>query len=111
MVREYRDYLSDILDAMVKAKRFIAGMSYDDFTKDDKTIFAVIRSLEIIGEATKNIPEDFREQNPEIPWKDMAGIRDVLIHDYFGVDKETVWLTVKKKILQVMPLIEQLLEK
>ncbi len=52
MVREYRDYLSDILDAMVKAKRFIAGMSYDDFTKDDKTIFAVIRSLDIIGEAT-----------------------------------------------------------
>ena len=93
---------------MDKATSFIEGMSYDEFKSDDKSIFAVIRAIEIIGEATKHIPDDARQKYPEIPWKDMAGMRDVLIHDYIGVDVETVWLTVKEKIPQIKPLIEKM---
>ncbi|MCC6221666.1 MAG: DUF86 domain-containing protein [Deltaproteobacteria bacterium] len=109
-MRDLRDYLEDIIDAMLKSQEFISGMSYDQFVSDDKTIFAVLRSLEVIGEAAKNIPKDFREEHLEVPWKEMAGMRDVLIHAYFGVDKQTVWLTVTDKIPKLLPEIKALLE-
>jgi len=88
--RDYIDYLNDILDAIEKIGNFTEGMKCSTFESDEKTIYAVIRALEIIGEATKHIPEDIRDNNPSIPWKEMAGMRDVLIHDYFGVDIKTV---------------------
>lgn len=111
MLREYEDYLNDISDAIKKIEIFIKGLEFDDFKKDDKTKFAVIRALEIIGEATKNIPDDIRNKHPKIPWKDMAGLRDVLIHGYFGVDEEIVWLTIKEKIPEIKPKIESILKK
>jgi len=111
MDREFEDYLKDILEAMEKAQRFVKNFSYEEFTEDDKTVFAVVRALEIIGEATKKIPDDIRKENPDIPWKDMAGMRDILIHDYFGVDLETVWKTVIERIPEIKPLIKKLLEQ
>jgi len=98
MKREVGDYIEDIINAMNKALQFVKGMSYDEFTKDDKTIFAVIRSLEVIGEAVKNIPETIREKYPEIPWKAMAGMRDELIHEYFGVSIPMVWDIIQSKL-------------
>jgi uncharacterized protein with HEPN domain len=73
-------------------------MSYDDFLTDDKTSYATLRALEIIGEAVKKVPQEVRKRYPDIPWAEMAGMRDKLIHDYFGVNLQTGWDTVKKDI-------------
>lgn len=99
--REIADYLADILTAIDEIDDFTCGMSYEEFTADKKTINAVIRSLEVLGEATKHIPAPFRKKYPDIPWSKMAGLRDVLIHDYMGVDLMTVWKVVKERLPEV----------
>jgi len=108
--REIGDFIEDIVDSMNKAMMFVEGMSYEEFIQDEKTIFAVVRALEIIGEAVKNIPQDVRRSYPEIPWKNIAGMRDKIIHEYFGIDLEVVWNTVQNRIPQEKPLFEKMLE-
>jgi uncharacterized protein with HEPN domain len=88
--REIADYLNDIRNAIAEVDEFTRGMDFESFAADKKTVNAVIRSLEVLGEATKQIPVPFRKKHPEIPWSKMAGMRDVLIHDYMGVDLRTV---------------------
>lgn len=110
MKKEYKLYLKDILDAMESIEMFVKDISYDDFVKDDKTASAVIRKFEIIGEATKQIPDEIRQKYPTIPWKEMAGMRDRLIHFYFGVDYKLVWETIANRLPQVKPLIQKILE-
>ncbi len=78
---EFLDYVEDIIGAMEDAMSFVEGVDYEDFVKDKRTIYAVIRAVEVIGEAVKKIPISVSKRYPEIPWKDMAGIRDKLIHD------------------------------
>jgi uncharacterized protein with HEPN domain len=96
--RAFIDYLRDILDAADKAEQFAREMDLAQFVADEKTHFAVIRALEIIGEATKNVPLHVRKRYPEVPWREMAGIRDKLIHDYFGVDLRVVWKAVQEDL-------------
>jgi len=110
MKREIGDYIDDIVDAMNKVLKFVEGISYEEFAQDEKTIFAVIRAIEIIGEAVKNIPEDIRREYPEIPWRGMAGMRDKVIHGYFGVNLKVVWETVQERIPEVKPLFEKMLK-
>lgn len=111
MKREIIDYIQDIIESMNNALKFIDNMSKEEFIQDDKTIYAVIRAIEIIGEASKNIPEEVRVKHPDIPWKDMAGMRDKVIHEYFGVNIERVWLTVKDDIPRIKPLMQKVIEE
>ncbi|OYT53958.1 MAG: hypothetical protein B6U72_04190 [Candidatus Altiarchaeales archaeon ex4484_2] len=109
--REYGDYVEDILDSIDAIEEFVKGMIFEDFKKDKKTVFAVVRAIEIIGEAAKNIPKAVMEKHPQIPWKDMAGMRDKVIHEYFGVDKQVVWETVKHDIPDLKSLIKKILDE
>lgn len=106
--RDLSDYLADIVSAVTDAIEFTSGMDYETFSEDRKTVNAVIRSLEVIGEATKRIPMSFRQEYPEIPWSKMAGMRDVLIHDYMGVDVKTVWKVVRDRLPELKSLLEEL---
>jgi uncharacterized protein with HEPN domain len=110
MKGEFLDYVEDVLKAMDDASAFVRGMNYDSFVKDRKTVYAVIRALEIIGEATKNIPTPIKARYPEIPWKDIVGMRDKVIHAYFGVDLKRVWSTVNVDIPAIKPRFEKLLK-
>lgn len=93
-------FLKDIQNSLNKVFKYTEGMSYDDFIKDDKTKDAVERNFEIIGEAVKHLSEDFRNEHSHIPFRQIAGMRDKLIHDYFGIDYEIVWKTIKTKLPQ-----------
>jgi uncharacterized protein with HEPN domain len=106
-----QDYLRDILDAMDKAASFVSGMSYEEFCRDERTAFAVIRALEIVGEAAKKVPAPWRRRYPAIPWKSLAGMRDKLIHDYVGVSLEVVWRTIRDDIPEVKPRLQLMLEE
>ena len=109
--REFKDYVDDILDAIEKIESFTQGFTLEQFTSDDKTIFAVIRAFEIIGEAAKRVPDAIKEEYITIPWQEMTDMRDKLIHAYFGINLDVVWETIKKDIPSLKKQIVNLLNK
>ncbi len=111
MKRVYIDYLQDMLDNAKRAGRFTAGMNFESFSKDDKTVYAVIRAVEIIGEAARNVPDDVRSKYPQIPWRDVAGMRDKLIHQYFGINMEVVWQTLHEDVPMLIEALEEILKR
>ncbi|HLD70902.1 MAG TPA: DUF86 domain-containing protein [Negativicutes bacterium] len=108
--RTYIDYLLDIADAMEKIEKFTEGFTLESFREDEKTVFAVVRALEIIGEATTKIPATVKNHHKEIPWKNMAGIRNKLIHEYFGVNMVVVWKTIKEDLPELKIKVAKMLE-
>jgi len=109
--RDYRDYVQDILDSISETKEFTAGFSFEDFRNDRKTQNAVIRSIEVMGEAAKKIPPSLRRKHAGVPWQKMSGMRDKLIHEYSGVDMEIVWQAIKEELPAVKPLIARVLKE
>ena len=107
--RTILDYLEDISGAISDIRSFIHGMSADGFMADKKTVNAVIRSLEIIGEATGKIPKDVRMRYPDVPWDEIIGMRNRLIHEYFGVDLDIVWQTIQDDLMPLETSIKAIL--
>ena len=107
--RDYQLFIKDIVDAMDHIGEFVGDMALDELEADEKTSSAVIRKFEVIGEAVKHIPNKVKEEHKEIQWKSMAGMRDRLIHAYFGIDYKLVWAAIKNEIPKLRPKLKKLL--
>ena len=109
--RTILDYLEDISNAILDIRSFVHGMSADAFMADKKTVNAVVRSLEVIGEATGKIPTDIRMRYPDVPWDEIIGMRNRLIHEYFGVDLDIVWQTIQDDLAALETAITTMLNE
>jgi uncharacterized protein with HEPN domain len=108
--RDVKLYLEDIKKAMLRIAEYIRGLSARDFYKDPKTMDAVVRNLSVIGEAVKNIPVKTKSDYPLIPWEEIVGMRNKIIHEYFGVDEKILWKTVKKDLPELKKQLGDLFE-
>jgi len=108
--KDYSDYLNDILQYARKAEEFLEGVSLEDFKANEEKALAVIRALEVIGEAARSIPKSIRNKYQKVPWYEMTGMRDKLIHDYFGVNLVVVWRTVKEDLPPMTSAVEGMMK-
>ena len=110
MKREYKLFIQDIKECIAQIDKFVADLTLEEFKTDEMVSSAVVRKLEVIGEATKNIPSEIRQKYKELPWSDMARMRDKIIHGYFGIDYEVVWKTIKERLPEIKPKIDAILK-
>ncbi|KJU82988.1 protein containing DUF86 [Candidatus Magnetobacterium bavaricum] len=111
MTREYRDYINDIAESIDDAISFVECMTYPELQKDRNTINAVVRSLEIIGEASRHIPKSIKDKAPNIPWSEMTAMRNRIAHKYFGIDNKIVWDVVNEYLPNLKPEIAELIRQ
>jgi len=108
MPKDYRIYLDDILDSIGKIEAYTKGISYEGFAKNSLVVDGVVRNLEVIGEAVKKLPADMKRKHPDIEWKKIAGLRDILIHEYSGIDLRIVWDVVENKVPELRDSIKSI---
>lgn len=106
--READLLIEDMLTAMGKIERYISGLDQGLFRQDEKTVDAVVRNLEVLGEAARQLPEDFIARNPEIPWRQIAGLRNRIVHDYFGLDLDLIWEILQRDLPQLQAQLQRL---
>ena len=108
--RTWKERIEDILEAIAEIGRFTAGMDFETFQEDPKTIKAVALDFVVIGEAASHVPDDVADGHPEIAWRLMRGIRNRLVHDYFGMDPEIIWTTLQNDLPPLLEPLEKLLD-
>ena len=109
--RSYLMFLEDIIESIGKIEEYIGDIEYDTFIVDGKTVDAVVRNLEIIGEASRKLPEGLKGKIPEVPWHRMTGLRNIIAHEYFGIDLKIIWKIVKENLPAVKPFLVKLLKE
>jgi uncharacterized protein with HEPN domain len=110
MPREYKLYLSDILEALERIQEYTKSMTFKDFAKSNITIDAVVRNLEVIGEAARKLPSETKLKSPEVEWRKIVALRNILTHEYFGLNKQIVWDVVQNKLEPISNACKNLLE-
>lgn len=111
MSRDYRLYLNDMLAAAEKVLRYIRGADLAHFVEDEKTFDAVVRNLEIIGEAAKHVPPEVQARYPGVQWRNIAGLRDIVVHEYFGIDEDILWDIVVNQVPELLVQVQQILKE
>jgi len=111
MKRDFKLFIRDILEAIENIEDFIGKMDFNQFNSDEKTRSAVVWKIGIIGEAAKNIPKNIKDRHKELPWREMARMRDKISHFYFGVDYKIVWEVVSKRLPEIKPTVQKILEE
>jgi len=111
MPRNLNLYLNDIQQAVAKIQKYVKGYTFEKFIKDDKTVDAIIRNFSIIGEAGFHIPEDFQEKHPQVPWHEIIGMRNKVIHEYFGLNEEILWKTIQDDLPRLKKDLLKITEK
>ena len=109
--RGIRLYIEDVRDSIYKIEKYTKDLDFNTFVKDAKTIDAVVRNLSIIGEAVKNFPDELKSKYPQVPWKEIVGTRNKAIHEYFGIDEDILWKTIKEDLPPFKKQISEILEK
>ena len=110
MSRDYRLYLDDMLVAAEKVLRYTQGVDLARFVDDEKTFDAVVRNLEIIGEAAKHIPAEVQARYPDVEWRSIAGLRDIVAHEYFGIDEDILWDIIMHQVPALLTQVRQILK-
>lgn len=109
--RSHELRIADIIEAIETVLEYTLGMTFEQFASDRKTIDAVIRNFIIIGEAASHLPDDLMETHPKLPWREMRDMRNIVVHEYFGVDNRVVWETLQKNLPSLLPLLRQVIGK
>lgn len=106
--RDYRDYLADMVKACRAAIGFVASVTLEGYFADQRTVFAVMRAFEMLGEAARHVPEEIKTTNPEIPWTVIVAMRNRVVHGYFGVDELVLYFTARNRLPELLPIVERL---
>jgi len=109
--RNWKIRITDILECIAKIRRYTKGYSFDDFQDDEKTIDSVLRNLEIIGEAARHVPVEIQAKHPELPWAEMLTMRNIVIHEYHGVNLSIIWQTVKEDLPPLVSRLKRILQE